>query len=346
MELYVYDNRSELPSHFKDFFAINSTFGPITLITNANRESCSGIKSLNIVPIQQLGKLPLACAIFDRIYVHLSTNSQEFEKLCFYRWFAYDFASSSLDDSDYLCILDSDQAIFVKPEQILDACALLNDNQMPELITWLPDSSDAAVVEAGPALTILTKRCLHAFCNYILETFYDQLNLGNLNSYYYESLLSDCGSSVSDMTALGHFAFSGTFSTFNLRKFFLSSNKYFCCENVLYYFTSYYTGRIFPSFENAYFLLSGTRVILKTDTFEAPVFGLHFQGGSKPLMNLFHNNSNIINVGSFESYLKSQACSRELPPSNTSSLIRVAMGKFFRGSYAFVRKSVLKYFTV
>lgn len=309
MKIFVYDDRFVLPPYFQDFIALASSHGILTLITNASVQdkafkNCGA--GLEILSLQDLPKWTHISSLFDSIYIHRSSNSVQFEKSCFLRWFAYDVASRGLDELDYLCILDSDQALFMHPNTILDDCVLSISAEKPELITWLPEDWKQDVIEAGPSLTIMTKRCLSAFCDFLIASFFSTRNISRLNSCYYHSLLTAHGSSVSDMTALAYFVAETRIATFSLGRHFLPISDYFFCENVHYYLTSAYTGSIVHALSQGTFIYEGSKLWLEVKGLRSRVIGLHFQGFSKPLLKLFASRPQSILIAELEGYLNHQ----------------------------------------
>jgi hypothetical protein len=106
------------------------------------------------------------------------------------------------------------------------------------------------------------------------------------------------------MTALGMFARTKVNEPFSLREFSDPRGNHLFCENFLYFFTSHYQGHVDPLLFGGSFEYDDYMLFFRSSISHCRVIGLHFQGASKALMELFDQPTTILQVSDFDAYLQ------------------------------------------
>jgi lipopolysaccharide biosynthesis glycosyltransferase len=144
---------------------------------------------------------------FDSVYQHMSSNKEEFEKYCFYRFFnMLDYCKENNIQKFVYCDTD---AIFLKK---LDWENIIKDE---ECVLGVPDDQSNFLDAACSHFSIWTLKGLESFCNFILETYKSRIDRLLPKWNYHKA--SFTGGGICDMTLL-YYWYKGNKNMFNLEE--------------------------------------------------------------------------------------------------------------------------------
>jgi putative methyltransferase (TIGR04325 family) len=130
---------------------------------------------------------------FENAYVHMSTNSEEFERICIHRWFILkNFMNESNTEvayySDSDTMIYSDLALVYEQYKEYDASYTLTENQ--DNYRW----------SASACCSYWKKEAINGFCEFVLDTYKN--NLATLRKKWDYHLQNQQQGGICDMTLL------------------------------------------------------------------------------------------------------------------------------------------------
>lgn len=206
---------------------------------------------------------------FDKCYVHMSSNSEVFEKNCFYRYIAmYEFAINKNITEFVHC--DSDIIL-------LDDCTpLLDELSMFGAAYFIPDDQTNFRMTASPHFCYWKINVLKEFIEYFITEY--ETGASILKEKYKYHLKEKIPGGICDMTLLYLFSKQrkDIFNIFNHHKFYMNFNVA----------TNESTGckRKDIIFNHQYKKIHNELFYYKKNSEEKKVLFLHMQGRTKKLM--------------------------------------------------------------
>jgi hypothetical protein len=223
MKTFVFDDRTILPSYFCFFLDSLTVHEHVYLITparfiltsNGQVRSLTSCKTMSVIDPSLIKNYSSIVNAFDTNFVNFSTGNFSFERACFLRWFAVNLATADLDDSDYICIVDSDFVLGCSPSFILKKSQQQSKSFPLEFIsTWADDHSGII----NPQITILTKRLLFSFCRYLFCEYFSFSQRSVRLGEWFDTIGRGFPGGICDMSALGSWLSSVRPNKFNLYK--------------------------------------------------------------------------------------------------------------------------------
>lgn len=277
MKTFVFDDRNVLPSYFCLFLDSLSVHTHVNLITSARLIlSCNGqvellqtCKSITVTDPRFITNYSFVVNSFDSHFTNYSTGCFAFERACFLRWFAINLATADLDDSEYICVVDSDFVLGCSPDIILQtAQQQVKSHPIEFIATWSHENSNII----NPQVTIITKKLLLSFCRYIFSDYFALSCQSQRLGEWFDTIGRGYPGGVCDMSALGSWLLAikpNKFNLIDLEKFYLISN-----------FNNFLAKQ---STDNIRWMLafSSHTQLLSADTVKVNVLGTHFQGSAK-----------------------------------------------------------------
>jgi len=158
-----------------------------------------------------------AYSLFGSRFTNYSVNSSHFEMACFSRWIALNNATLSLPEDELVCLLDTDVFIGVHPSIIKEQAQMLSGGvNLDFLAEWWCNDTDS-ISGVGPEITIISKRLLQGFCEFLICEYFDYTNKQELIRCFYQNISTGVHSGISDMHALATFLNLAQGNYFNLR---------------------------------------------------------------------------------------------------------------------------------
>jgi len=131
---------------------------------------------------------------FDSVYRHMSYNAEYFERFCFYRYFsALKYATENKIDKFLMCDTD---AIFLKS---LDFEKILGNDKCVACKPQDQNKNDDIVCIHN---SIWTKDGLEDFCNFLIETYNNNIEI--LMPKWEWHVSTQTGGGICDMTLMYH----------------------------------------------------------------------------------------------------------------------------------------------
>ncbi len=280
MLVAAYDDRSIMPDYFAPFIVNSALFCELNLISPAKkfpRSSLPGSGALQKM-FKQINPATLpgyieAQRLFDDIFINYSTNPFHYERTCFYRWFALNALTHSMDKNEYICLLDTDFMIGITPSAILSMCLARSAKQIQFIAEW----DDSEYNHIGPEITIMTKAYLYGFCEYLLTTYFSQGMRGQIVKEYFERIGNGLPGGICDMRALCAYSKLNSENIYNLR----SLGEPLIIGN----FNSWLASEVG---ESGYWKIhfQSDRQTLQIGNQVKRLVGTHFQGDAKRFMTL------------------------------------------------------------
>jgi hypothetical protein len=295
MFVAAYDDRVLTPSYFIPFIQNTTRFCDLHFISPANVSrkdtfANSEFKTRLVVPRSLKGYL-YARKLFDASFVNYSTNRCSFERACFHRWFALNAATSSLSDSSFICLLDTDFLIGMSPSHVLSRCmSKIGGENIHFIAEWAGDEP----VAIGPEITIMTKAYLFGFCKYLLTTYFSPGMKSQLCGEYFDRIGNGLPGGICDMRALAAYSRVRSNDIFNLRK--LSDSL------ILDNFNTFLGSEVGKNESWKISFKSGMQSLHFNDELKT-LIGIHFQGNAKLFMHLACRDSSELTRNDFLSYL-------------------------------------------
>ncbi|MBJ7899160.1 MAG: hypothetical protein GC158_04355 [Cyanobacteria bacterium RI_101] len=240
---------------------------------------------------------------FERRYVHLSSNSPQFERFCWLRWF-YLLNYMEARGLDSVLYLDSDALLFGAVEDLSAHYGLEN---------WpcaylLPDKGqDYPGWSASGHVSYWTRAGLRDFCRYCLDSFQDPDSLRRYREKYQWHQDQALPGGVCDMTTLYFYAQDYPKRMLNLAR---------RCQGVVIdnnmNFPDNYTEKEYQMRGNlkAVQWRDGLPYFRPQSSGEAPVLArvLHFQGGAKLNLSQYYQGRSFggQNWGRFQALIRRQ----------------------------------------
>lgn len=183
--IYHLGHRSYVPLCMKQALKYNNQ---VILITDAV-EKYAEIDGLTLVDSNEyIGKIHS----FQKLYIHLSTNSQSLEFLCIIRWFVVqEYMNKNNIERAFIC--DSDVLIY-------DNITKLNNTYL-KLYPFMLCSSPSKNLTGGQSVWNLSE--LEKFVKFVFEFYENQENRTNMIDWYSKN--KSVGG-ICDMTLLYYFA--------------------------------------------------------------------------------------------------------------------------------------------
>jgi len=206
--------------------------------------------------------------MFDKVYLHLSSNSELFEKICFYRYIAmYEFAKKNNIDEFIHC--DSDMLM-------LHECTMLFDDfENYGAAYFIPHEQSNNRMTASPHLCYWKLDVLEEFIRFFIEQY--QIKSRVLIEKYNYHIQNKIPGGICDMTLLYMFAHNrkDILNLFNIDNYYLnfnvSTNESMNC------------GREYIIFDHKYKVIN-KKLFYKYNDNIVPVAFLHMQGSAKRFM--------------------------------------------------------------
>lgn len=205
---------------------------------------------------------------FNNVYRHMNYNHEQFERLCFLRFFAMlEYVKENNIDKFLYC--DSD-AIFLKD---LDFENILEDE---ECVACRPEEQNKFDDITCAHFSIWKKDGLEDFCNFIINTYTNNINL--ILPKWNWHVETQTGGGICDMTLMYHW-YKGTKNLYKM-----SNGAY-----------DRGIGMSKNNIEDEYEMNNGIKRLKRMDNKvfgtnynkeEVEFYGLHFQGHTKKYMNL------------------------------------------------------------
>ncbi len=196
-----------LPYVLRQALAVNHNSDVALLSNGTHNSEIDGVEVCSIDDLQTE-----LVQEFYQNYQHISTNSPDYEIFCWLRWFyllAY-MESKGISQAMYL---DSDVLIFTSPKrivslypEIVNKCAFVIPQQSHDSYYWC----------AGGHVSYWTQETLRKFCQFTIDTFYQQ---DLLNMYYQKwnwHIHHKVAGGICDMTTLYLFSREYSHSVVNL----------------------------------------------------------------------------------------------------------------------------------
>lgn len=206
---------------------------------------------------------------FDKVYKHMCYNHDEFERLCFRRYFVMlDYVKENKIDK--FLYSDSD-AIFVK---VLNFEKVLGKQKS---ILCKPEEQNEFEDVVGTHFSIWTREGLESFCNFIIDTYTKNIQI--LEPKWQWHMRTATGGGICDMTLLYHW--------YGEEKSLLDIYEGGTFDRTI--------GTADNKYKNEFAMNSGIKKLKKKDNKifgitnkneEVELYGIHFQGTNKHLMNL------------------------------------------------------------
>jgi hypothetical protein len=307
MFVAAFDDRPVTPEYIYSFIRNTTAFCDLNyftpaqdIATNVKLDSSRSKYKLTTIDPDSLPQYRHVKQLFDDLYVNYSTNPDFFERPCFHRWFALNAATTSLDNNDYICLLDTDFLIGMHPSEVLSQCLLSAENKELQLIAdWqFPSTMDREIPidlmphiyseiiypkAIPPHIIIMTKTFLYDFCKFILTTYYSLGMKDQLVGYYFDAIGNGRIGGISDMTAIATYSmqnhYSYTFNIKNLDSFEIIGNFY-----------SFFYSETGQS-DNWKILFQSDGQELQIAGKSKKLIGVHFQGSAKTFMSLAYDSS-------------------------------------------------------
>lgn len=175
---YIHLDNNSIPSYLRKILenTINNISENVWVITDAYVEERPALK-------KRLDE-------FDKVYKHLTTGKESFEKKCFYRWFILrNFMEE--ENIDKIWYADSDLMVLVN----LDAYQKL---RKLEVSMFMGTHFNKFAV--GPSLCFWTREDINKFCNFLIDTYTN--NLTTLEKMYEDYQQKHENGGICDMTLL------------------------------------------------------------------------------------------------------------------------------------------------
>jgi|688.fasta_scaffold49454_4 hypothetical protein len=208
-------------------------------------------------------------SFFDKIYKHMSSADEHFEKRCILRFYAMlEYVKENNIDKFLYCDTDSIFLKYLNFEEILDK----------ELcVAGKPEEQNLFTDVVCANFSIWTKDGLESFCNFVTEIYTKNIDL--LLPKWNWHLNTKTQGGICDMTLLYHW-YKGEKNLYKLNEGVFDRGISLSCNNI----------------ENEFVLKNSIKQLKKRDNSvygttqqgnnEIEFYGLHFQGGSKMLMFL------------------------------------------------------------
>ena len=236
-------------------------------------------------------------SIFMNLYEHLSPNSEKFERLCFYRYFALrkflreeGLAAAFLVDSDVLILRN------------LGGLLREIENKGCDVALSIPDERDPILAEASPHLSFWRISTLESFIQYMLRQY--ECNVGELQEIVKEKKKRRIRSGISDMTLLFMWSMSvnGVFNVAVATAAGVVDHNINVKNNAeMNEYIGFCGGKRIYERNNSLYIKSRAKGRC------VPLLALHFQGRSKQLMDdianrkiaRFYGKFAVLRVGTF-----------------------------------------------
>lgn len=128
----------------------------------------------------------VGASTFEKIYIHMSSNTYEFELICFQRWFIVRDFIRAHGLTHFLC-LDSDVLLYCNIDKVYSRYF----------------QYDFTIGDGGlPHCSLFNNESIDKLCNYITALYSVESNLIRLKSYYKIFEIKSLLGGVCDMTAL------------------------------------------------------------------------------------------------------------------------------------------------
>ncbi len=281
MFVACYDNRESTPDYFVPFLGNVTNFCEINFITpgvSASAREAIGRfapaqkEKLRFINPKDIPWFSHAVDLFDSVFKNYSTNPHEFERACFIRWFALNAATVTLQDCDYVCMLDTDFLIGMSAEKVLSLCIQESGRSDIQLIAEWDGLAPSWI---SPELAIMKKSFLFGFCEYLISTYFSEAMKSGLIREYFDRIGRGKNGGICDMLALAAYCREFKVNAFNLNS--LVSHKLIGNLDSL-------NSEYVSSSDSWAISFSGTQQTLKIGDQSVPVVGTHFQGRAKALM--------------------------------------------------------------
>jgi hypothetical protein len=307
MFVAAFDDRSITPDYIYSFIRNTTTYCDLNYLTpakdittNAKLDLSQTKYKLITIDPATLPQYDHAKQLFDDLFVNYSTNPDFVGRAWFHRWFALNAATTSLSNSDYICMLDNDFLIAMSPSDVLSHCLLSADNKELQLVTdWnyvstkgneipievMPyiDFENNYPKEIAPHITIMTKSFLYNFCKFILTAYYSPAMKDRLVGFYFDQIGNGRIGGISDMSALATYSMLNhhdhSFNIKNLDAFEIIGNFY------SFFYSE--TGET----DDWKILFQSDGQILQIGDKSKKLIGVHFQGSAKNFMSLAYDSS-------------------------------------------------------
>lgn len=277
--LVFFDDRDHLPKYFIKILTKAKTNRKVFILSGSDlifqNEFIENIQiTKNITYLKSLAK-------FKNAYVHLSSNSQDFEIACFARFFALN-TFMQMNKLKNAWLLDTD----VWPTQNLEIFEQVAHSSDKVLILSKSRSESNAVLAS---CSLWNFNDVDKFCTYLSNSFY-QKNFSELQHFYLEKQSNSILGGVCDMTALTYWTSRESIDYLNSYKAILRNNLIPETISEIFLQISAPFGEMKEEKKNNFIVILYLRnqffLIYKFKVFTLASF--HFQGHSKHLINQFY----------------------------------------------------------
>ncbi len=252
-------------------------------------------KSIAIKPEKFISddmEMPLFNEFLKR-YVHLSPSLENFEILCFKRYFQLLYVTENYNEESFW-LIDSDVLLLYNLNNFESELKIrFYDNAL-----WTPKQSEYAWLSSA-GISYWTVKSLQSFVSFIISTYSE--NLPKLQEKWSNHLSTNTPGGICDMTLLYLWSKKRESKTYNIYNSFMDfeiiDDNNITLNNNVKILNSTESPAIvtipFANIKKVFFINNKYYIRTKSDLKYYPVRSLHFQGNSKVFMRYFGNERTI-----------------------------------------------------
>jgi len=247
--------------YLENSISLCSQYHPVILVGDTTNKYMAE----NWIACEQIVSEPLED--FERSYIHMSTNSEFFEKICFRRYF-YMYQIAKQYNYEKFIHIDSDVMLLNKLPDLLE-----NSSKMAAF--FVPKNQKKYQFTASPHVSYWTLAGLGHFIKFILDTY--NFNINNLQDKFMYHKQMNMPGGVCDMTLLYLFYLKNQSKILNL----FDVHSCYIDYNINQNNSSYKNGKVQEYFYFKVFNRKGNQLWFKTRNGHVECIALHLQGKAK-----------------------------------------------------------------